>query len=58
MQIAKLSDIIPDIENGMTYKKIALKYGRSEPTIWRWVGKLRKGGFNFKTKRGRKTLLL
>lgn len=54
MKINKLSDIIPDIALGQSYKEIAAKYEVSESTIWRWVGQLRKGGFTVPSKTGRK----
>lgn len=54
MKIQKLSDIIPDIALGQSYKDIAAKYEVSLPTIWRWVGQLKKGGFTVPSKKGRR----
>jgi biotin operon repressor len=53
--LSKISDIIADIEKGLTDKDIAIRYNLSEPTIWRYVRLLRENGFTIpKRKRGRK----
>ena len=52
--IKQLREIIPHIAQGKTYKEIADLYSVSEPTIWRWVSKLRAGGFTVPSTKGRK----
>lgn len=54
MKLNKLTDIIPLIEQGMTYAEIGkkLKPQRSAKTIEAYVARMRKAGHTIATKRG------
>lgn len=53
LDIDYVKQIIPLIEKGNTLKDLAYVLGKSEPTIWRWVGELRARGYKIKIKQGR-----
>lgn len=52
MKVYKLTDILPLInDKKMDLKAVAKRVRKSEPTIWRWVKKLRDAGYEVKTRR-------
>jgi len=54
----RISEIIPLIEQGLSYKEIAKRGKVSHITVHRWVKRLREAGHTIEVKVGRKSLPL
>ena len=53
-KIKRLREIIPLLEKGMSYAEVGQHFNVAESTVWLWARKLREGGFDIKTTKGRK----